>query len=79
MESNWLPMLTSAEWCKMNLGCEYPLLISFEERQYLLKKQKQRGETPQIYSRTICEYYGKTYYVKRMKSDEFEHLKKLIK
>lgn len=76
--ANWLPRLTSAEWCKMKLGFEYPLLISFDERQYLLKKQKQRGEAPYVYSRTICEYNGKNYYVKRMKSDEFDQLKALI-
>lgn len=75
---NWLQLLTSAEWCKMKLGCEYPLLISFEERQYLLRKQKQRGEKPHIYSRTICEYNGKAYYIKRMKTEEFEQLKQFM-
>lgn len=71
----WLPMFVSAEWCRIKIGSEYPLLISYEERQYLLKKQKHRGETPHIYSRTICEYFGKTYYIKRMKIDEFERLR----
>lgn len=77
--AKWLPMLTSAEWCRIKLGSDHPLLISFEDRQYLLNKQKLRGETPHIYSRTICEHSGKTYYVKRMKTDEFERLKNIVK
>lgn len=43
------------------------------------EKAKQRGEMPLIYSRTICEHNGKTDYVKRMKTAEFEQLNNVVK
>lgn len=75
---DWLPRLTCAQWCREVLGVENPVLISEEEPQVLLRRQRNRGETAHIYSAVMCECGGTRYFIKRMTTREFEKLSQAV-
>lgn len=65
--------LCSPEWSLKYFGFKHPILIEREKGLYLRRKQMDGNYT---YSLLQMQYAGKSYLIHRMKTSEFERLKK---
>lgn len=74
-----LPQLTCKAWCRQNLEMDHPVLISYEDRRTLIRRQQIHGEDAKIYSAVMCSVGETDYFVRRMTVDEFERLKTVMR
>lgn len=68
--------LCSSQWCSHHLGFDHPVLISYEEGDYLRRKQLDGNYT---YSRIQLEYARKMYFIIRMNTSEFDKFQATLK